>query len=108
MSKKTGFVVALVGMCALSVLLVSCGSSSSRPSGLLYVLSQAESNITSYSIDLNNGNLSQISSNLPATGALPLSISLDPSGATAFVLNQGSISGYTVGSDGSLSGPAGG
>lgn len=103
MSKKTGVVVALLGMSVLSSLLVSCGSSSSRPSGLLYVLSQAASNVSSYSIDLNNGNLSLISSNLPATGVMPLSISLDPTGATAFVLNQTSISGYTVGSDGSLS-----
>src|SRR5271165_3246194 len=108
MSKKTGFVVALVGMCALSVLLMSCGSSSSRPSGLLYVLSQAESNVSSYAINLNNGNLSLINSTLPPTGALPISISLDPTGATAFVLNQASISSYTVGSDGSLAVAKGG
>lgn len=108
MSKKTGVVVALVGMCALSVFLVSCGSSSSRPSGLLYVLSQAESNVSSYAIDLNNGNLSLINSTLAPTGTLPLSISLDPTGATAFVLNQASISAYTVGSDGNLSVASGG
>src|ERR1017187_5664020 len=103
MSKKTRVVVALWGMFVLSSLLVMCGTSSSRPSGLLYVLSQAESNVSSYSIDLNNGNLSLITSNLPATGAMPFSSSLDPTGATAFVLNQTSISSYTVGSDGSLS-----
>ncbi len=45
---------------------------------------------------------------MPSTGGLPLSISLDPTGATAFVLNQGSIAGYNVHSDGSLSGPTGG
>ena len=107
MSKKTG-VVALLGMVALSLLLVSCGSSSSRPSGLLYVLSQAASNVSSYAIDLSNGNLSLTTSNLVATCptppcGLPLSISLDPTGATAFVLNQTTISSYTVHSDGSLS-----
>lgn len=110
MSKKTGVVVGLLGMCALSVFLSSCGSSSSRPSGLLYVLSQAESNVSSYTIDLNNGNLSLTSGNLVPTCApppcgLPLSISLDPTGATAFVLNQQSISSYTVHTDGSLSAP---
>ena len=103
MSKKTGVVVAFLGLCALSLFLASCGSSSSRPSGLLYVLSQAESNVSSYAIDLSNGNLSLITSNMPSTGGLPLSISVDPSGATAFVLNQGSIAGYNVHSDGSLS-----
>jgi 6-phosphogluconolactonase (cycloisomerase 2 family) len=108
MSKKTGVVVAFLGLCALSLFLASCGSSSSRPSGLLYVLSQAESNVSSYAIDLSSGNLSLITSNMPSTGGLPLSISLDPTGATAFVLNQGSIGGYNVHSDGSLSGPTGG
>jgi len=108
MSKKTGVVVALLGMCALSLSLVSCGSSSSRPSGLLYVLSQAATNVSSYAIDLSSGNLSLITSNLVTTCptppcGLPLSISLDPTGATALVLNQSSISSYTVHSDGSLS-----
>lgn len=108
MSKKTGGVVALVGVCVLSVFLASCGDSSSRPSGILYVLSQAANNISSYAVDLNNGNLSLINSNATTTGGLPLSISLDPTAATAFVLSQGAIAGYTVNSDGSLSGPTGG
>src|ERR1017187_97511 len=110
MSKKTGVVVALLGMCALSLFLASCGSSSSRPTGLLYVLSQAENNVSSYAIDLNNGDLSLITGNMPGTCptapcGIPLSISLDPTAATAFVLNQSSISGYTINSDGSLSAP---
>jgi hypothetical protein len=112
MSKKTGVVVAVMGMCLLSAVLVGCGSSSSRPSGLLYVVSQAANNVSSYAIDLGSGNLSLINSNLtptcPKGGApcgLPLTISLDPTGATAFVLNQGSISGYKVNSDGTLSAP---
>jgi 6-phosphogluconolactonase (cycloisomerase 2 family) len=110
MSKKTSVVVALLGMCALSLFLASCGSSSSRPTGLLYVLSQAENNVSSYAIDLDNGDLSLITGNMPGTCptapcGIPLSISLDPTTATAFVLNQNSISGYTIGSDGSLSAP---
>ena len=110
MSKKTGVVVAVLGICALSVFLVNCGSSSSRPAGLLYVLSQQENNVSSYSIDLDTGFLDLITENLPATCptapcGLPVSISLDPTDATAFVLNQFSISGYTVNSDGSLSSP---
>ena len=139
-------------MCALSLLLVNCGSSSSRPSGVLYVLTQGVSsqgtpglgnNVSSFAIDLNSGGLSLINSNAStcSTAAtpsnsepcgLPLDILLDPTGATAFVLNQGvpcqqnplklgtcavnsdgtptasvppTVYPYTVNSDGSLSSP---
>lgn len=110
MSKKTGVVVALLVVCVLSSFLASCGSSSDRPTGLLYVLSQAENNVSSYAIDLNNGDLSLITENMPGTCptapcGIPLSISLDPTVATAFVLNQNSISGFTINSGGSLSAP---
>jgi 6-phosphogluconolactonase (cycloisomerase 2 family) len=123
MSKKIGGVVALVGMCALSLFLLNCGSSSSRPSGLLYVLTQGSNgtgnNVSSFAIDLSSGNLSLINSNAstckPAGGScgLPLNILLDPKGAVAFVLNQGipsastppTIYAYTVSSDGSLGTP---
>src|SRR5712692_3883290 len=98
MSKKIGVLVALAGIGALSLFLLSCGSSSSRPSGLLYVLTQGSSgignNVSSFAIDLNSGNLSLINSNASTcatAGAcgLPINILLDPTGATAFVLNQG-------------------
>jgi hypothetical protein len=140
MSKKIGVVVVLVGICALGLFLVSCGSSSSRPSGLLYVLTQGSSgtgnNVSSFSIDLGSGGLSLVNANAPtcATGSTcgpPLDIVLDPTAATAFVLNQGvpctqggncvnpcgpapltacvsvppTIYPYTVNSDGSLSSP---
>lgn len=115
MSKKIGLVVALAGMCALSLFLLSCGSSSSRPSGVLYVLTQGSNgtgnNISSFAIDLGSGGLSLINSNAPTcktTGAcgLPLNIVLDPTGATAFVLSQSAISAYTVNSDGSFGAPS--
>src|SRR5712692_4080338 len=120
MSKKLGLVVALVGVCALSLFLISCGSSSSRPSGLLYVLTQGSNgtgnNVSSFAIDLNSGALSLINSNAstckPAggSGGAPLDIVLDPTAATAFVLNQGiptastapTIYSYMVNSDGSF------
>jgi hypothetical protein len=146
MSKKISRVVVFAGMCVLSLLLLSCGSSSSRPTGVLYVETQGLTaqgtpgygfNVTSFSIDLNNGGLSVINDNAStcttaATQAnnapcgAPLDIFLDPTGATAFVLNQGipcivqqglciplsegnptapSIVPYTVNSDGSLSAP---
>ncbi len=137
MSKKIGGVVALVGLCALSLFLLNCGSSSSRPAGALYVLTQGSTgignNVNTYAIDLGSGNLSLVNANAstcptaatqdnPEPCGLPLEILLDPTGATAFVLNQGapacstcgpgdnnpiapSIYPYTVGSDGSLSAP---
>jgi hypothetical protein len=146
MSKKIGGVVALAAMCALSVFLLNCGSSSSRPSGVLYVLTQGSNgignNISSFAIDLNTGSLSLVNSNAstcltltgnnPVSCGPPMNILLDPTGATAFVLNQGvpclqdpqtlkcaldksgnptasvppTIYPYTVNSDGSLSNPA--
>jgi hypothetical protein len=137
MAKKLGGVVALVGLCALSLFLVNCGSSSSRPSGVLYVLTQGNNsvgnNVSTFAMNLNSGGLSLVNSNAStcptaATGTnpnpcgLPVDILLDPTGATAFVLDQGAppcpacspvandpvapaIYPYKVGSDGSLSAP---
>jgi 6-phosphogluconolactonase len=118
MSKKIPGLIAWLALVGLSVFLVNCGSSSSRPAGVLYVLSQGASNVGSYAIDLGNGHLSLINSNASTCATAPCgfpeSIVLDPTGANAFVLNQGvfnpgdpsgvvpSISGYTVKSDGSL------
>jgi lactonase family protein with 7-bladed beta-propeller len=133
MSKKIGGVVGLGAMCALSLFLLNCGSSSSRPSGLLYVLTQGINgggdNVSSFAINLGSGNLSLINSNAQtcatANGCgLPLDILLDPTASVAFVLNQGSpctptpptctptgsipptINAYKVGGDGSLSAPS--
>jgi len=124
MSKKTRGVMALVALCGLSLFLLNCGTSVNRSSGLLYVLSQGTSAVSSYSISLTSGALSLINSNAKtcttAPCGLPVNILLDPTGATAFVLNQGvftpadanqgvaqsgsvpSVYGYTVNSDGSL------
>src|SRR6202162_1925965 len=110
-------------MCALWLFLVNCGTSSSRPTGLLYVLTQGSNgtgnNVSAFAMYLNSGNLSLINSNAstckPAGGScgLPLNIVLDPKGAVAFVLNQGvpavstppTIYAYTVNSDGGLGAP---
>jgi hypothetical protein len=103
MSKKIGGVFALAGLCALSMFLVNCGSSSSRPTGLLYVLTQGTNgignNVSSFAIDLGSGGLSLVnsnastcstlSSNPPKSCGLPLDILLDTTGGAAFVLNQG-------------------
>jgi hypothetical protein len=116
MSKKIGGVVALAAICALSLFLLNCGSSSSHPTGILYVLTQGNNgvgnNVSSFATDLNSGNLTLINSNAatcnPAGSSCgpPLDILLDPAGLNAFVLNQGnSIYSYAVNSDGSLGAP---
>jgi 6-phosphogluconolactonase (cycloisomerase 2 family) len=124
MSKRTGGVVTFVVLCGLSLFLLNCGSTVNRSSGLLYVLSQGVSDVSSYAINLSSGSLSLINSNAStcptAPCGLPVNILLDPAGSVAFVLNQGvftpsdtskniqqdgsvaSIVGYTVNSDGSL------
>jgi Lactonase, 7-bladed beta-propeller len=100
MSKKIGLLVALAAICALSLFLLNCGSSSSRPTGILYVLTQGNNgvgnNVSSFATDLNSGNLTLINSNAATCNppgsscGPPLDILLDPAGVNAFVLNQGS------------------
>src|SRR5882724_2121249 len=125
MSKKISALFALLAFLGLSLFLINCGSSSSRPAGVLYVLSQGENNVGSFAIDLSSGGLSLLNSTAstcstltqtpPAPCGFPESILLDPTGANAFVLNQGvfspgdppsglvpSVYGYTVKSDGTL------
>jgi hypothetical protein len=114
MSKKMVGVLALATMCVLSVFLLNCGSSSSRPAGVVYALTQGNNgignNVSSFAMDLNSGNLSLINSNAStcasgSTCGLPVDIVLDPTGATAFVLGQGAITSFNVNSDGSLGSP---
>ena len=125
MSKKTRGVVGLVALCGLSLFLLNCGSTVNRSSGLLYVLSQGSSAVSSYAINLSSGGLSLINSNAStcptAPCGLPVTILLDSNSSAAFVLDQGfrdpdlthvppqalppAVYGYTVKSDGSLSAP---
>src|SRR3982751_1348982 len=103
MSKKISGLLAFSG---LILFLVSCGSSSSRPAGELYVLSQGDNNVGYFAIDLNNGRLSLINKHTDAE-TTPSSILLSPNGSVAYVLNTGanSITSYTIANDGTLSTP---
>jgi len=119
MSKITRGILALLALCGLSLLLLNCGSTVNRTSGLLYALIQGTNQVSSYAINLTSGSLSLINSKAAtcASGSncgVPLDIILDSTSANAFVLNKGafnsaggspiapSIYGYKVGSDGSL------
>jgi hypothetical protein len=121
MSKTIRGMLAFLALCGLSFLLLSCGSTVNRSSGLLYVLIQGTDEVGSYSINLTSGNLSLINSNAGACASgsscgLPVDILLDSTESNAFVLNQGPVSavpptvgvgvpsiyGFKVNSDGSL------
>src|SRR5437868_2837802 len=97
MSKKICGLFALLAILGLVFFLINCGSSSSRPADVLYVLSQGANNIGYYSIDLGNGRLSLINKTTESD-TTPSSIILDPNGTAAYVLNTGSntITSYTV------------
>jgi len=109
MSKKISGYLALLAFLGLTALLVNCGSSSSRPAGVLYYLSQGEQQVGSYAINLNSGALSLINKT-STTEITPSVILMDPAGKVAYVLNtdpkSNSITTYTLNSDGSLGTPA--
>ena len=104
MSNKTCGILALTGLLGLSAFLLNCGTSNSRPSGVLFVASQGASNVGSYAINLSKGSLSLINANA-TTDTPPTSVVLDKSGKVVFVLNTGSITAYTINSNGTLSTP---
>lgn len=108
MSKKISGCFALLAFLGLTLFLINCGSSSSRPAGVLYYLSQGENNVGSYAINLDSGALSLLNKTSLAD-TTPSTILLDPTGKVAYVLNTGSdsITTYTVNADGSLSAPTG-
>ena len=103
MSKKISGSFALLGFMSLTLFLISCGSSSSRPAGVLYYLSQGENTVGSYAINLTNGGISLLNKTAPSD-TTPSSILLDPTGKVAYVLNTGAntITTYTLNADGGL------
>jgi 6-phosphogluconolactonase len=103
--------IGLLMLSALASLVLSCGGSS-RPAGLLLVISQGAADVTSYGIDLNTGTLTQIKTAAPVpANTIPTAIVLDQAGSFAYVTDQatggaqrpGSISAYSVKSNGTLS-----
>jgi 6-phosphogluconolactonase (cycloisomerase 2 family) len=78
-------------------------SSSSAGTGAVFVASQGDSSVTSFSIDLSTGLLTANGGSVP-TGSVPSAMLLTPSGTVSFIANSGSnnISAYTVKTDGTL------
>jgi 6-phosphogluconolactonase (cycloisomerase 2 family) len=91
--------VLLVGLSACN----NSTSSSSSGTGAVFVASQGDSSVSSFSIDLSTGLLTANGSGV-ATGGVPSATLLAASGTVLFIANSGSnnISTYTVKTDGTL------
>lgn len=100
-----------IAWCGLGVLglafLLSCSiNGSPSTTGFLYITSQGNSQVSLFTIDLNNGKLST-TGNAVATGTSPVASVLAPSNKALYVLNgpggaEGSVSVYKVNADGSI------
>lgn len=103
---------------AASLWMVGCGNTNSPGTkggiGVLYLATQGDSKVTAYPINLTNGTISATGKSA-ATGSVPSAEALTPSGSTLFVANSnasatpapGSVSSYTVNSDGTLTAASG-
>jgi 6-phosphogluconolactonase (cycloisomerase 2 family) len=112
MSTRLTVLLGLVVLVSIG-LLVACGSHYSASSdGLVIVPSRGSAVVQSFSLNLSNGTLAQISSAPMVTGK-PTAVILDPAGAFAYVavvpdstvtnsVTIGSIAAYSINSDGTL------
>jgi 6-phosphogluconolactonase len=98
----------LLALCALALILTfaNCGTSSSRPAGLVLVTSQGDSTLLAYRADLTSGKLTQVNTSTSTTDQ-PSAVIFDPGGAFAYVATNpssgnGKITAFPVGSDGKL------
>ncbi len=105
MGSRFRFLAGIVGPVLLLGLSACNNSTSSSASGTgaLFVATQGDSSVSSFSIDLSTGLLTANGGEV-ATGSVPSAMLLAPSGTVLFVANSGSnnISTYTVKSDGTL------
>jgi 6-phosphogluconolactonase len=90
----------------LALTLISCSTAShngTSANGILYVTTQGDSSVTTFGITLSNGKLST-TSKTAAAGNVPSAIVVTPKGDAVFVANtqDGTISSYTVNTDGTL------
>jgi 6-phosphogluconolactonase len=88
------------------LVLSGCSSNNSSPSastGALFVSTQGDSLVSTYTIDLSTGVLTSVGTGV-ATGSMPSAMLLAPSGDTLFIANRASnnISTYAVNSNVSL------
>src|SRR5258705_1014615 len=81
----------------------SSSSSTSTSTGALFVSTQGDSLVSTYTVDLSSGVLASVGTGV-ATGSMPSAMLLAPSGDTLFVANSASnnVSTYAVNSNVSL------
>ena len=98
----------LMALCALALILTfaNCGTSSSRPAGLILVTSQGDKTLLAYQADLTSGKLTQISTSVSTTDQ-PTAVVFDPGGSIAYVATDpasgnGKVTAFPVASDGKL------
>jgi 6-phosphogluconolactonase len=105
-----GFRFLAVALLLSTLGLISCGTTNSTTAssgtGILYVATQGDKGISSYSVDLGNGAIATIGKEA-TTGGVPSSVVV--AGNAAFVANSqdGNISSFTVNSDGTLTAASG-
>src|SRR5215469_7984521 len=94
----------LISTLLLAMALGGCISASNNlGTGTVWVATQGDQKLTSFSIDLTTGAVSQVGDQV-ATGVTPAALALTPDQSTVFLVNTGdsTIGSYGVNSDGSL------
>jgi len=116
MGKKWRCLAGMLGLIVLGLLagcLKNTTTTTNNGTGALYVATQGDSLLSNFSIELSNGTLTTFGTAV-ASGTTPIAMILTPDGNTIFMLNssggsndacgspQGTITAYTVNSDGNL------
>lgn len=87
MRTRFTWVLGVLALIAIGLLIACSTKYSSSSNGLVVVPSQGSTVMQSFSLDLNNGGISQINNpSGPVTPGLPTALVLDPAGAFAYVL----------------------
>lgn len=113
MRTRLTWIVAILALVSIGVLMACSTKYTSSTDGLVVMPSQGSLAMETFSLDINNGRMSEINNvNGPPTPGLPTAIILDPAGAFAYVIVTqnpvvpgGGVTGITafpVASDGKL------
>jgi 6-phosphogluconolactonase (cycloisomerase 2 family) len=106
MGMKSRSVLAILAMAPVFVLNSCSGSNNvSVNTSFMWVATQGDQMVRSYTISQNNGAINPIGTNgsAVATGAQPEAMIITPDGKAMFIANaDGTITGYTINGDGTL------
>ena len=101
--KSVGCLLVGVALIASMLSCVKSNISGITGTGLIWVATQGNQEVTAFTINLSTGAVAQVGSSQP-TGVQPSAMAVTPDGKTLFIANtsDNTISAYTVNSDGSL------